>query len=120
MLGSVLGRLHHDAADRAGDGAELAADALLEAVGVAMEDVLPTLPRRDGLLPLRVLDGDDRLGVVLEGGRQGAGGVERTQEGLAQRHQSVPWAATTTMAVTIIIASESGNRDFQLSAINRS
>src|ERR1700686_2022086 len=120
MLGSVLRRLDHDAADRAGDGAELAADALLEAVGVAMEDMLPSLAGRDGLLPLRVLDGDDRFGVVLESGRQGAGDIERAQQDLAKRHQSVPWAATTTMAVIIIIASDSGNKDFQLSAINRS
>src|ERR1700730_1117429 len=120
MLGGVLGRLHHDAADRAGDGAELAADALLETVGVAMEDVFPTFARRDRLLPLRVLDGDDRLGVVLEGCRQGAGDIEGTQQDLAKCHQSVPWAATTTMAVIIIIASDSGNSDFQLSAINRS
>jgi hypothetical protein len=86
MLGGVLGRLHHDAAHRAGDGAELAADALLEAVGVAMEDVLPAFARRDRLLPLRVLDGDNRLGVVLEGRRQGAGDIDGAKQDLAQRH----------------------------------
>src|SRR5256884_6398587 len=91
MLGRVLGRLHHDAADRAGDGAELAPDALLEAVGVAVQDVAAALARRDGLLPFRVLDGDDGLGVVLEGCRQGTGDVEGTEKDLAQRHQSVPW-----------------------------
>src|SRR6266550_9512659 len=120
MLGRVLGRLHHDAAHRAGDGAELAADALLEAVGVAMQDVAATLARRNRLLPFRVLDGHDRLGVVLEGRRQGTGDVDGAEEDLAQRHQRVPWAATTTIAVAIIMASDSGNNDFQLSAIRRS
>src|SRR6266550_5452772 len=120
MFGRVLGRLYHDAAHRAGDGAELAADALLEAVGVAMQDMAATLARRDGLLPFRVLDGDDRLGIVLEGRRQRTGDVEGTEKDLAQRHQLVPWAATTTIAVSIIMASDSGNSDFQLSAIRRS
>ena len=85
-----------------------------------MQDVSATLARRNGLLPFRVLDGDDRLGVVLEGRRQGPGDVDGTEKDLAQRHQSVPWAATTTIAVTIIMASDSGNNDFQLSAIRRS
>src|SRR6266851_4791497 len=98
MLGGVLRRLHHDAADRAGDGAKLAAHALLQAVGVAMEDVLPTLARWDGFLPLRVLDRDDRLGVVLERRRQRAGDIQGAQQDLAQGHQSVPLAATTTTA----------------------
>src|SRR5467141_3961810 len=114
MLGRVLGRLHDDAAHRAGDGAELAADALLEAVGIAVQDVAAARARRNGLLPFRILDGDDRLGVVLEGSRQGTGDVDRAEQDLAQRHQRVPWAATTTMAVSIIIASDSGNSDFQL------
>src|SRR5260370_24685967 len=120
MLRGVLGGLHHDAARGARDGAELAADALLQAIGVAVKDVAAALAWRDRLLPLGVLNGDDRLGVVLERCRQGAGDIEGTQQDLAQRHQSVPWAATTTMAVTIIIASDSGNSDFQLSAISRS
>src|SRR5437879_12414520 len=120
MLGRVLGRLHHDAAHRTGDGAELAADALRQAVGVTMQEVAAALARRHRLLPFRVLDGDDRLGVVLEGRRQGTGDVEGAEQDLTQRHQRVPWAATTTMAVTIIMASDSGNNDFQLSAIRRS
>src|SRR5438270_12775039 len=102
MLRRVLGRLHHDAAHRAGDGAELAADALLEAVGVAMQDMAATLAWRDGLLPFRVLDGDNRPGVVFEGRRQRTGDVEGTKKNLAQRQQSVRWAATTTSAVAII------------------
>ena len=85
-----------------------------------MQDVAAALAWRDGLLPFRVLDGDDRPGVVLEGRRQSTGDVEGTKEDLAQRHQRVPWAATTTIAVTIIMASDSGNNDFQLSAIRRS
>src|SRR5438105_3150220 len=120
MLGRVLGRFHHDAAHRAGDGAELAADTFFEAVGVAVQDVAAALARGDGLLPFRIFDSDNRLGVVLEGRRQGTGDVDGAEQDLAQRHQSVPWAATTTMAVTIIIASDSGNSDFQLSAIRRS
>src|ERR1700737_4639656 len=120
MLGSVLRRLHDDAADGAGDGAELAADALLQAVGIAMQDVAAALTWRDRLLPLRILDGDDRLGVVLEGRRQRPGDVERAQQDLAEGHQRVPRAAPTTTAVTIIIASVRGNSDFQLSAISRS
>src|SRR3989442_14168587 len=100
MLGRVLGRLHHDAAHRAGDGAEFAADALLEAVSIAVQDVAATLARRDGLLPLRVLDGDDRLWVVLEGRRQGTGGIEPAEEELAQCHLRGPPAATSTIART--------------------
>src|SRR5437762_11817775 len=104
MLGRVLGRLDHDAAHRAGDGAEFAAHALLEAVGVPMQDVSATLARRNGLLPLRVLDGDDRLCVVLEGRRQGTGDVDGTEKDRAERDHRVPWAPTTTSAVTSIMA----------------
>src|SRR5207245_9860057 len=99
MLRRVLGRLDHDAAHRAGDGAEFAAHALLEAVGVAMQDVSATLARRNGLLPFRVLDGDDRLGVVLEGRRQGPGDVVGTEKDLAKRLRRAPWTSTTTLAV---------------------
>src|SRR5438094_598425 len=77
-------------------------------------------PRRYRLLALRVLDGDDRPGVVLESRHQRAGDVDRTQKDLAQGHQRVPSAATTTMAVTIIIARDSGNSDFHPRAISRS
>src|ERR1700732_1442813 len=107
MFSGVLGRLHHDAANRAGDRAELAADAFLQAVGVAVQDMAGALARGDRLLPLRVLDSDDRLDVVLEGRRQRAGDVQRAQQDLAEGHQSVPLAATTTMAVAIIIANVS-------------
>src|SRR5438132_13563153 len=119
MLGRVLGRLHHDAAHRTGDGAELAADALLEAIGVAMQDVAAALAWGDGLLPFRVLDGDDRLGIVLEGRGQRTGDVDRPQQDLLEGHQNTPWAATTTTAVTIIIASDSGKTDSLPSATSR-
>src|SRR2546430_2437694 len=90
MLGRVLGRLHHDAADRTGDGAELAADAFLEPVGVAMQDMAATLARRGGLLPFRGLDRDDRLGGVLLRRRPGTGEGEGGEEKLAPRPPNVP------------------------------
>ena len=120
MLGRILGRLDHNAADRTCNGAELAAHTLLQAVGIPVQDVLAALARRHRLLPLRVLDGDDRPGIVLEGRQQRAGDVDRTEKDFAQSHQRVPSAATTTMAVVIIMASDSGNNDFQPSAISRS
>src|SRR2546421_11516198 len=98
MLGRVLGRLHHDAAHRTGDGTELAADALLEAVGVAMQDVAAARAWRGGVLAVRGLAGDERLGGVLEGRRQSTGDGEGNKEDLAQRHPRVPRAATTTTA----------------------
>jgi hypothetical protein len=52
VLGVVLGGLNIDAAHRTGPGAELATDALLQAVVVAVEDMPTPMPRRDrmGLL----------------------------------------------------------------------
>src|SRR5438445_644090 len=73
MLGRVLGRLHHDAAHRPGDGAELAADALLEAIGVAMQDVAAARAWRDGLVPVRVPEGDGRLGADAGGSCHASG-----------------------------------------------
>src|SRR2546429_8619100 len=85
MLGRVLGRLHYDAAHRTGDGAELAADALLEAIGVAMQDVAAALAWRGGVLPFPGLDGGDRVGGVVGGRRPGAGGGGGGKEDLAPR-----------------------------------
>src|SRR5919109_4548732 len=97
MLGRVLGRLDHDAPHRAGDGAQLATDALLQPIGVAMQDMTAALARRDRLLPLGVFDGDDRAGIVLEGGGEGARDIDGTEEDVAQPgHQALPWKATNT------------------------
>src|SRR6184192_4180715 len=43
VLGRVLGRLDHDAADRTRDRAQLAAHTFLQAVGVAVKDMLAPL-----------------------------------------------------------------------------
>src|SRR5579864_6600526 len=121
MFGRIFGCLDDDAPDRAGDRAKLASDTLFQPVGVAVEDVAATLPGWDRLLPLRVLDGDDRAAVVLEGGPHRARDVHRSQQRLLERrHQAFPCAATTTTAVIIIIASDSGSSDFHPSAISRS
>src|SRR5439155_288255 len=76
VLGRVLGRLDHDAADRTRDRAQLAAHTLLQAVGVTVKDMLAPLPRRYRLLALRVFDGDDWPGVVLESRQQRADHVD--------------------------------------------
>src|SRR5207245_9478671 len=87
VLGRVLGCLDYDAADRTSDGAQLAASTFLQAVGVAVKDMRAALPGRHRLLALRVLDGDDRPGVVLESRHQRAGDANRAQKDLAQSHQ---------------------------------
>src|SRR2546421_8841508 len=122
MLGRVLGSLDHDAAHRAGDRAQLAADTLLQAVGVAVQDMPAARPRGNRFLPLRVLDRHDRPGVVLEGGGHGLEQVVGSEHYVTQGHGMTPylWAATTTTAVAIIMIRDSGRSDFQPSAISRS
>src|SRR5690606_9533643 len=61
----VVGAAHVDAAGRADTGAELAADALLHAVLVAVEDVTAVHPDRLGRLLLGVLGGDALLAPHL-------------------------------------------------------
>src|SRR2546428_11030082 len=83
VLRGVLRRLDHDAAHRAGHGAQLTAHALLEAVRVAVQDVAAPVARRDRLLLLRVLDGD-RTDYVLEGRHQALADVQRAHEYVTQ------------------------------------
>src|SRR5689334_18022634 len=111
MLGRVLGRLDHDAADGAGDGAQLAADALLEAVRVAVQDVTSPLTRGHRPLPFGVLDRDHRPGVVLEGRQHRLDQVVGSERDVTQGHGSYLSAATTTTAVTIIMIRERGRSD---------
>src|SRR5579885_2976011 len=69
VLRVVLGGADGDAAHRAGAGAELAADALLHAVVVAVQDVAAAVAGRGRLLLLRPLQGDRLAEHVLQGER---------------------------------------------------
>src|SRR5690606_36215070 len=104
VVGRVVGAAHVDAAGRAHPGAQLAADALLHPVLVAVEDVTAVEP--DGLVPLGplVLDVGDGLGLA------GAGALEQLPEADGEdaevAHQCTPsgsssrrrWAVRTAAA----------------------
>ncbi len=67
LVVGVVRALDVDGVGRAGPGAQLAADALLQAVGLPVEQVPAVEPRRGGLLVLGVLLGVDLLEHRPEG-----------------------------------------------------
>src|SRR5437870_8198263 len=76
-FGRILRRLDHDATDRAGYGAELTTAALFQAVRVPMQDMAAAAAGRHDRLPLWVLDGDTRPGILPERCAQGPDACER-------------------------------------------
>src|SRR5262249_6339766 len=75
LLLGVVAALDVDRVRRAGPRAQLAADALLQPVRVAVEDVPAVVPRRGGYALLGVLLGDDLLEHVREGHAEAAPGA---------------------------------------------
>src|ERR1700722_12603532 len=90
MVGRVVQAAHVDAVGRADTGAELAADALLHSVLVAVQDVAAVLARLLGLLLLRVLGGDPGPAQVLEGQLESAQERQLVLHLVAPAHYASP------------------------------
>ena len=84
LIGGVVGSLDVDGVGRAGPRAQLAADALLQAVGVAVELVASVVARRGRPGLLRVLLGDRLLEDRLQRDAETGDGVEEL------KHQRPP------------------------------
>src|SRR5262249_14473439 len=84
LLRRVVRALHVDGVGRAGPGAQLAADAFLQAVGPAVELVTAVEPGRGGPLLLGVLDRVDLPEHLPEGHAKSLDGVQEI------RHRSPP------------------------------
>ena len=103
LLLGVVRALDVDRVGRAGPGAQLAADALLETVGVAVEQVAAVEARRGGLLLLGVLLGHDLLEHRAEGHAEA---LERAQE-VGHRSSSVRASSGSSAGVRAAVSAGS-------------
>src|SRR6185437_11810396 len=90
VVGWVVEAPDVDAVSGAHPGAQLAADALLHAVLVAVEDVPSVLARLLRLLLLRVLPGDPGPGEVLQGQLEPAEEAQLVLDVVDYAHGSTP------------------------------